>query len=279
MTECSWEPSRPEYDADLLVDTWIAQSDAHEKAHAIERYARYAPELGWRAILGVLTVPDSHGHLGALTKALEMLISQYGDQFIDRIEHEATVSVAFKTCLAEIHPSPKFPFPVHLWPRLSAAAGTPIGPMAPHMAALYEELPDLSNIAAWDPHPLEPADVPDLSDVELLEHAHAFVTYHQGFWAWEELNRILDEDGPDAVWPLILLLVERGSDHALCAAGAGILEDMLDDHGATVIDRIEMRAATDQRFRYCLSHVWPAGMAHEIWERVVTARGNEPQRG
>lgn len=279
MTDCSWEPSRPEYDADLLIDTWIAQSEAHAKAHAIERYARYVPELGWRAILAVLKVPDSHSQRGGLTAALKMLVSQYGDQFIDRIEQEAAVSSAFKACLAEIHPSPTFPFPEHLWPRLSAAAGKPVGPMAPHMAKLYEEMPDLSTVATWDPHPLEPSEVPSLSDAELLEHAHAYVTYHQGFWAWEELHRILEEDGPEAAWPLILLLVERGSDHALCAAGAGILEDLLDEHGPAFIERVEVQAAADLRFRFCLSHVWPSGMPPEIWERVVAARGDEPQRG
>lgn len=279
MPECSWPPPRPDYDADLLIDTWIAQSDAHDKANAIERYARYAPELGWRAILIVLTIPDTIQHLGPLSNALEMLISQYGDDFIDRIEHEAKISHAFKTCLARIHPSPTFPFPQHLWPRLSAAAGKSIGPMAPHMAALYAEIPDLAHVETWDPHPMSPTEAPDLSDAELLDHAQAYLVYHQGFWAWEELNRILEEDGPDAAWPLILRLVQKGSDHALCAAGAGILEDLLEQHGPTVIERVEAQAAGDQRFRYCLSHVWPMGIQPDIWERIVLARGNEPQRG
>lgn len=279
MSECSWQSPPPSYDPEFLIDTWIAQSDAHEEANAIERYARYAPELGWRAILAVLTIPDALQHLGPLSHALEMLVSQYGDNFIDRIEHEASVSSAFKACLAEIHPSPTFPLPEQLWSRLSAASGTSVGPMKPHMAELYAGLPDLSEMATWDPHPLDPLEAPVLSDAELLEHAHAYLVYHQGCWAWEELNRILEEDGPDAAWPLILLLVERGSDHALGAAGAGILEDLLDKHGIAVIDRIEAQAASDQRFRYCLSHVWPADIPPDLWKRVVAARGDEPQRG
>src|SRR5262249_29822122 len=160
----------------------------------------------------VLTLPDALQHLGPLSDALEILVSQYGDRFIDRIEHEASISSAFKTCLAEIHPSPAFPLPEHLWNRPSAAAGTPIGSMNSHMAELHAELPDLSAMATWDPHPLDPADAPTLSDTELLEYAHAFIIYHEGFWTWEELNRILAEDGPDAAWPLILQLVEKGSD-------------------------------------------------------------------
>lgn len=279
MSQDSWQPPRSHDDSEVLIDTWIAQSDAHEKAHAIERYARYVPELGWRAILAVLTFPDALQHLGPLSDALEMLVSRYGDHFIDRIEREASISSAFKACLARIHPSPTFPLPEHLWTRLSVAAGASIGPMKPHMADLYAEIPDLSNMATWDPHPLEPTEAPNLTDAQLLEHARAYLTYHEGFWAWEELNRILEEDGPDAVWPLILLLIEKGSDRVLGAAGAGIVEDLLRKHGTAVIDRIEAQAAGDQRFRFCLSHVWPADFPPDLWERVVAARGDEPQRG
>jgi hypothetical protein len=151
--------------------------------------------------------------------------------------------------------------------------------MKPHMAKLYAELPDLSQVATWDPHPMDSDDVPVLSDSELSEHARAYLVYHQGFWAWEELNRILEDDGPDAAWPLILQLIEKGSDRAIGAVGAGILEDLLDKHGIVVIDRVEAQAASDERFRFCLSHVWQAGMPAHIWERVVAARGDEPQRG
>jgi hypothetical protein len=279
MSECPWSPPNPSYDPEFLIETWIAQSDAHEKAHAIERYARYVPELGWRAILAVLTLPDAAQHLSALSDALEMLVSRYGDRFIERIEHEARVSSAFKACLAQIHPSPTFPLPEHLWARLSAASGTSVGPMKRHMADLYAELPDLSEVETWDPHPLDPGDAPTMSDAEVLDLAQAYVVYHQGFWAWEELNRILEEDGPDAAWPLILQLVEKGSDNAVGAVGAGILEDLLDKHGTRVIDRVEAQAACDQRFRFCLSHVWPANMPPDLWQRVVAARGDEPERG
>lgn len=274
----SLTPLHPSYDPEFLVDTWIAQSDAHEMAHSIEQFARYFPELGWRAILTVLTLPEALLHIDSLSEPLEMIISQHGDVFIDRIESEAAVNGAFKACLAEISPSPTFPIPNHLWPRLSTAASTSIGPMLPHMAVLYADIPDLSRVAALDPFP-PPAEVPNLSDPELLEYARAFIVYHGGFWAWEELNRILDEEGPDATWPLILRLVQKGSDRIRCAVGAGILEDLLEKHGMAVIDRIEARASCDKRFRFCLSHVWRAGMLPDIWNRVVVARGDEPQRG
>jgi hypothetical protein len=279
MREDAWLPARPWYDTDFLINTWMAQTEAHEKAHAIERYARYVPELGWRGILSVLTLPGVERHLSALSHSLEMLVARFGDQFIDRIEQEAATSQDFKACLTEIDSSPAFPIPAHLWPRLSAAAGVSIGPMASHMAKLYAEIPDLSRLATWDPHPLGPDDAPELGDAELLEYARAWLIYNEGFWAWEELNRILDEDGPDAAWPLIQLLVERGSDHVLASVGSGILEDLLYRYGRTVMGRVEAQAARDRRFRFCLSHVWRGDMPDHLWRRVVRARGNEPQRG
>ena len=267
------------YDRDSLVDSWIVQSEAGEKAHAIERHARYSPELGWRGILAVLSLPDGSQCVGPLSDDLEMLVSRYGDRFIDRIEAAAEASAAFRSCLANIHPSPTFPIPEHLWLRLSAAAGTTIGPMGTGLAELYAEIPNLSDAVTWDPHPLDPSEAPSLSDSELLGCASAYVVYHQNFWAWEELDRILREDGPEAVWPFILRLVEKGSDRVLCNLGAGLLEDFLDMYGAEFIERIEARANCDRRLRFCLSHVWPSTIPESVWERVVIARGTEPQRG
>jgi hypothetical protein len=88
-----------------------------------------------------------------------------------------------------------------------------------------------------------------------------------------------EEVGPDTAWPLILRLVEKGSDAVLGAVGAGVLEELLDRYSVDVIERIEAQARRDSRFRLCLSHVWPSAMPAEIWQRVVVARGDEPQRG
>ncbi|HEY2375069.1 MAG TPA: hypothetical protein VGH98_03750 [Gemmatimonadaceae bacterium] len=146
------------------------------------------------------------------------------------------------------------------------------------MSALHEELPDLATMMSWDPHPLAAEDVPSLDPEMLRAQAEGWLRYHQNFWAWEELNRVHEKEGYEAAWPLVLALIEMASEHALCAIGAGILEDMLRQHGNAIIERVEERAAADRRFRICLSNVWPV-LPEPIWERVVRARGNEPQRG
>ena len=269
---------KPEYEPENLIEAWLAMTDAHDGAQNVEKFARYAAELGWRSILAVLEHPDARAHVSTLSGPLSIFISRFGADFIDRIEEEAAISSAFRECLAHVHPTPVFTIPETLWSRLSAAADVTIGPMQSKMASLYAELPDLAQLMAWDPHPLAAEDVPTLSDSELRAQAEAWVIYHQNYWAWEEIRRVLDEDGCEAAWPLVLALIDRASQTALGSIGAGILEDMLEAHGDVIIERVEKCAAADARFRYCLSYVWPV-LPEPIWERVVRARGDEPQRG
>jgi hypothetical protein len=279
MNSCSLPDPPPTYERDFLVEEWLANSDAHEQAHNVQRFARYAPELGWPSILAVLELPDAESCLAALAYPLGMLISRYGTSFIDRIELEAGLNPAFRACLAEVRPDPTFPFPQDLWPRLSTAAGTSIGPMARHMAGLYAEMPNLADAATWDPNPMAPEDLPTLGPKELAAQAQAWLRYQQTFWAWQELNRIYQDEGLDAVWPVVLAIIEKANDGALGSVGAGILEDMLRRDGAAAIDRVEAEAARDPRFRFALSHVWRGKMPANLWDRVVAARGEEPQRG
>jgi uncharacterized protein DUF6869 len=55
----------------------------------------------------------------------------------------------------------------------------------------------------------------------------------------------------------MLLLIERAaSEQAFQCVVAGPLEDLLAQHGAIFIDRVEHSAKTDQRFKRCLGNVW-----------------------
>jgi hypothetical protein len=62
---------------------------------------------------------------------------------------------------------------------------------------------------------------------------------------------------PEIAWELILALISAApDDQALGMVSAGPLEDLLCDHGAAFIDRVEELSRTDLRFRSCLSGVW-----------------------
>jgi hypothetical protein len=264
-------------DTDALVDAWLEGADAADHAHAVERFARHAPELGWRCILAILELPDAFAWRSRIAHDLQVLISRHGEQLIDRIEAEAEASPAFRGCLAEMRNEPPFTVAEPLWPRLSAAAGKPFGEMSARMARLHAEMPQMAELLAWDPHPFAPEDAPELDEDAVRAIATDWLRYQQCFWACDELGRLRDE--PEALWPVLLRIVERGSARALGSLGAGALEDLVREHGAEMIERIEARAADDARFRFCLSHVWPGDVAPEIWDRVVAARGEEPARG
>ncbi len=238
-----------------------------------------APELGWASILAVLDLTGARPFLWLLERPLCMLISQYGEAFIDRIEAEAARSPVFRECLRHVHPDPVFRIPEPLWERLTHAAGKSIGPMSPRMAALHTEFPDLAETLALDLEPLDPRDAPELGPDDLRAQALGWVEFHDTFWAWVELNRILEQEGPEAAWPIVVALAEQADDDAMPSLGAGALEDLLRRRGAELVGRVETQAGANRRFRFCLSHVWKGEMPDEIWARVVVARGDEPQRG
>jgi len=63
----------------------------------------------------------------------------------------------------------------------------------------------------------------------------------------------------------------------LAFVSAGPLEDLIADHGATLIDEIEARAARAPRFAYALTGVWPQGQAGTLlWARIEAARRGVP---
>lgn len=53
---------------------------------------------------------------------------------------------------------------------------------------------------------------------------------------------------------------------------AGPLEDLLSDHGAELIEKVETEARRNPSFNLLLGGVWEGGMTKEIWGRVQAAR-------
>jgi hypothetical protein len=68
------------------------------------------------------------------------------------------------------------------------------------------------------------------------------------------LNHLI-EYRPSEAWERILALVSQAKEESLCYVGAGPLEDLLIEHGDSIIDRVEATAAADPRFARCLSVV------------------------
>jgi hypothetical protein len=92
------------------------------------------------------------------------------------------------------------------------------------------------------------------------------------FWAVMELDDLATHN-PEAAWPLILELLEHAlPDNAFGALAAGPLEDLIEYQGPTFIERIELEARRNPKFRSLLGGVWESSTP-QVWERVEKVRG------
>jgi hypothetical protein len=93
----------------------------------------------------------------------------------------------------------------------------------------------------------------------------------EGFWAWEMFHEIVRGD-PELGWSLISEIAAAScDDYVLANLAAGPLEDLLADHGAEFIERVEQDARRDPKFRKTHAGVWQNKMPKKIWERVRAA--------
>jgi len=92
------------------------------------------------------------------------------------------------------------------------------------------------------------------------------------------ISRFHDHDAdPEDVWKVILhVLSQCPSEKVLGILAAGPLEDLIEDHGESMIDCIERETQSNPAFKHLLCGVWPSS-SKEIWARVEKARGySEP---
>jgi hypothetical protein len=95
-------------------------------------------------------------------------------------------------------------------------------------------------------------------------------------WASDELHDMVHAK-PERAWPIILSLIrESPADDFLAIVAAGPLEDLLWEHGAVFMDRVETLAAEDRHFRHALAGVCGSSqMSAELWKRLRGAVGDE----
>lgn len=81
-------------------------------------------------------------------------------------------------------------------------------------------------------------------------------------------------DHPRLAWDLVLSILPKLESTADAAHfAAGLLEDLIEQHGDELIADIEALAARSDRFKVVLTGVWPQGRRDtETWKRVEAAR-------
>jgi hypothetical protein len=86
---------------------------------------------------------------------------------------------------------------------------------------------------------------------------------------------------PDAVWTFVRKsLASAETVWQVVMLAAGPLEDLIAEHGAAFIDRIEHEAGHSARFRFALTGVWPQGNRQRaVWARVEAARAEAMATG
>lgn len=91
---------------------------------------------------------------------------------------------------------------------------------------------------------------------------------------WSALCVFELRNHPDLAWAFLRrALADAENVGQVMMLAAGPLEDLIAEHGETVIERIEREARHSPRFRFALTGVWPQGHAGTpIRTRVDAAR-------
>ena len=76
-------------------------------------------------------------------------------------------------------------------------------------------------------------------------------------------------ENPEELWDPILEILKRDPPtEVIEVLAAGPLEDYIAKLGERVIDRVEVQAAADAKFRNLLGGVWRNSMSDAVWARV-----------
>jgi hypothetical protein len=89
----------------------------------------------------------------------------------------------------------------------------------------------------------------------------------------------LELNHPNLAFEVLVIALRRATSiEEVSILAAGTLEQIIVDHGPSMIDRIEALAKTSRRFRFALSGVWPQGRKEtDVWQRVLAAASAGPQ--
>lgn len=92
---------------------------------------------------------------------------------------------------------------------------------------------------------------------------------------FDEVSDLQDrlQEYPEDWWRFILAVLAQ--DQSITVIGplsAGLVEDLLADHGPEFIDRFEVEARANPSFATLLGGVWRSSMSDEVWHRVLAVR-------
>ena len=76
-------------------------------------------------------------------------------------------------------------------------------------------------------------------------------------------------ENPDIGFQLVLEILKLDPDvETIEVLAAGPLENLLSQHGESMISKVEFEARNNDKFAYLLGGVWQQSMSDELWNRV-----------
>jgi hypothetical protein len=93
------------HDADELATEWLAKSqrEVGQRYSGLDDAAHRDPEVAWATIVKIVAHTLTGEQLAFLAAGpLEVLLSQHGPAFIDRVEHEAAKNRRFDNLLGGV---------------------------------------------------------------------------------------------------------------------------------------------------------------------------------
>jgi hypothetical protein len=104
--------------------------------------------------------------------------------------------------------------------------------------------------------------------IQFQRLATGSVEQGQLLWAHERLDDMCSSE-PAAAWNVIQEIIALDhSDEILANIGAGPFEDLLVNHGALLIDKVEACARISSDFRRMLGIVWKNRISDDVWVRL-----------
>ncbi len=119
--------------------------------------------------------------------------------------------------------------------------------------------------------------VPDRASMiaAYIRHSELGPADEQHYWGWDAVTSFIQSASPEDGWTLTVDILRAAPDAIIGNIGAGPLEDLVIQHGNSLIDWIEGEARRDPRFRQALAGVWisKGDLFPEVEARLVAASG------
>lgn len=110
--------------------------------------------------------------------------------------------------------------------------------------------------------------------IEVHESGASSDEHHSCYWAIEKFAD-MEMDHPDLNWAAMLQIVSlTTADNVMHNLAQGPLEELVELHGATYIDKIEKTAQTNLNFRLLLRELLET-TDKNIWTRILRARSDD----